>query len=367
MSNVVFPTAQTRAYLDTAAEGLPPLCVQAALAEYWQEKAKGTPGRHRHYEVQAQAEQAIATMLGAPASDVVLLSNTSDALNLFANSIQWKPGDEVLISDLEFPSGVLVWLRLRQLGVKVVLIESHNGESHLEDWTAKVTENTKVICVSQVSYKTGTQIPFLEALGAAAHAAGAYFIVDATQALGRVPVTVKNVDFLVASSYKWLLTTHGLGIVYIAPALRDTIHEATAGWYSVEQVFYPDRFTTYTPKKTAGVLQSGMPNFPALYATNASANFLLNLGIANIDNTLKPLVTHLRRELHKQGHNLLTPANPTYASGIVSLAHETPEAKMADLAEKGIIVWGGDGRIRISVHLYNDAGDIERLLAALRP
>ena len=168
MSKVVFPTAQTRAYLDTAAEGLPPLCVQAALAEYWQEKGKGTPGRHRHYEVQAQAEQAIATMLGAPAEDVVLLSNTSDALNLFANSIQWKPGDEVIISDLEFPSGVLVWLRLRQQGVKVSLIESHHGESHLEDWTAKITENTRVVCISQVSYKTGTQIPFLEALGAAA-------------------------------------------------------------------------------------------------------------------------------------------------------------------------------------------------------
>lgn len=367
MSKVVFPTSQTRAYLDTAAEGLPPLCVQAALAEYWQEKGKGTPGRHRHYEVQARAEQAIATMLGAPADDVVLLSNTSDALNLFANSIQWNPGDEVLISDLEFPSGVLVWLRLRQQGVKVVLIESHNGESHLEDWTAKITENTRVICISQVSYKTGTQIPFLEALGAAAHAAGAYFVVDATQALGRVPVNVKNVDFLVASSYKWLLTTHGLGIVYISPALRDKIHEATAGWYSVEQVFYPERFTTYSPKKTAGVLQSGMPNFPALYATNASVNFLLNLGIANIDNTLKPLVTHLRRELSKQGHHLLTPADPAYASGIVSLAHETPEAKMAELAEQRIIVWGGDGRIRISVHLYNDADDIHRLLAALHP
>ena len=110
-----------------------------------------------------------------------------------------------------------------------------------------------------------------------------------------------------------------------------------------------------------------MPNFPALYATNASANFLLNIGIAHLDNTLKPLVTYLRRELVKQGHHLLTPSDPQYASGIVSLAHETPEARMAELAEQGIIVWGGDGRIRIAVHLYNDAGDVSRVLAALRP
>ena len=367
MSKASFPTAQNRAYLDTAAEGLPPAAVETALAEYWREKSSGTPGRKRHYEVQAQAEQAIATRLGASVDDVVLLSNTSDALNLFANSIPWKPGDEILISDLEFPSGVVVWLRLRQQGVKVIIVASHNGESLLEDWTSQITERTKVVCVSQVSYKSGTQLPFLQALSDATHAAGAYFVVDATQALGRVPVTVQGVDFLVASSYKWLLTTHGLGIVYLAPAVREKLLEATAGWYSIEQVFYPERFTTYTPKKTAGVLQAGMPNFPALYATNASVNFLLQAGVANIDHTLKPLMATLRAELAKQGHQLLTPADPIYASGIVSLTHATPEAKMAELEQKGVIVWGGDGRIRISVHLYNDASDIDSCLAALRP
>jgi cysteine desulfurase/selenocysteine lyase len=365
MSKVSFPTAHNRAYLDTAAEGLPPTSVETALAEYWREKGKGTPGRKRHYEVQAAAERAVATLIGASPDDVVLLSNTSDAFNLFAHSINWQSGDEVLVSDLEFPSGVLVWLRLRHLGVKVVIVESVNGETRLEDWTSKLNEHTRVVCVSQVSYKSGTQVPFLEQLGQAAHLAGALFCVDSTQALGRVPVNVKEVDFLVASSYKWILTTHGLGIVYIAPGIREILLEATAGWYSVEQVFHPDRFTTYTPKKTAGALQAGMPNFPALYALNASANFLLNIGIENIDNTLKPLVAKLRQGLAGQGRHLLTPPGAEYASGIVAFAAEEPETLMAQLAEKNVIVWGGDGRVRVSVHLYNDEADIDRCLAAL--
>jgi selenocysteine lyase/cysteine desulfurase len=365
MSKVSFPTAQNRAYLDTAAEGLPPLSVETALAEYWREKGKGTPGRKRHYEVQAEAESAIATMIGAAPEDVVLLSNTSDAFNLFAHSIQWHPGDEVLVSDLEFPSGVLVWLRLRHLGVKVVIVESVHGETHLEDWTSKINERTRVVCVSQVSYKSGTQVPFLEPLGQAAHSAGALFCVDATQALGRVPVHVREVDFLVASSYKWLLTTHGLGVVYISPATRQKLQEATAGWYSVEQVFHPERFSTYTAKKSAGALQAGMPNFPALYALNASARFLLDWGIENIDNTLKPLVARLREGLAGQGRTLLTPPGAEYASGIVAFAAEEPEALMARLAENSVIVWGGDGRVRMSVHVYNDESDIDRCLAAL--
>lgn len=365
MSKVSFPTAQNRAYLDTAAEGLPPLCAQEALAEYWREKASGTPGRKRHYEVQAEAEQAVAALLGARAEDIVLLSNSSDAFNLFANSIAWRAGDEVLISDLEFPSGVLVWLRLRNLGVKLVVAPSHEGATYLEDWTSRITERTRVVSVSQVSYKSGTQIPFLEALAEAAHRAGAYFVVDATQALGRVPVHVRGVDFLMASSYKWLLTTHGLGVVYIAPHVREQLHEATAGWYSVEQVFYPERFSTYSPKKTAGVLQAGMPNFPAIYALNASARFLNGIGVDVIDAGLKPVVALLREGLAEKGYRLLTPAGAEFASGIVAIECEGPERMMEELGERGVVVWGGDGRVRFSVHLYNDEEDVRRALGAI--
>jgi selenocysteine lyase/cysteine desulfurase len=366
MSKSAFPLTQQIAYLDTAAEGLPPVTVEAALAEYWREKRRGTPGRQRHYQVQSEAEQAVAKLLGSNPQDVVLLGNTSDALNLFAHSIDWRDGDEVLVSDLEFPSNVIVWLRLRHRGVKLVVVPTTGGETRIEDWTAHLSARTRVVSVSQVSYKTGTRIPFLEALADEAHSAGALFCVDATQALGRVPVHVRGVDFLVASSYKWLLATHGLGVVYIAPQIRDRLSEATAGWYSVEQVFHSERFSTYTPKKSASRLQAGMPNFPALYALNASANFLLNIGIEQIESTLRPLVAKLRQGLIDQGRELLTPPGAEFASGIVSFASESPEALMANLAGKGVIVWGGDGRVRISIHFYNDAADIERCLAALR-
>jgi cysteine desulfurase / selenocysteine lyase len=365
MTKELFPTARTCAYLDTAAEGLPPATVEAALQEYWREKSRGTPGRRRHYEMQAEAEKAVAELLGATPEDVVLLSNASDALNLLACSIDWREGDEVLVSDLEFPSNVLVWLRLRSMGVRLTVIPTANGETTLADWTSRITARTRIVSVSQVSYKTGTQIPFLEALAAEAHRAGALFCVDATQAMGRVPVHVRSVDYLVASTYKWMLGTHGLGVVYMAPALRERLAEPTAGWYSVEKLFYPERFSTYTPKATAGRLQAGMPNFPAIYALHAGVSHLLFNGVANIDNALKPLVAQLRAGLAEQGRTLLTPAGPEFASGIVSFADEAPEETMARLAEKGVIVWGGDGRVRVSLHLYNDDGDVARCLEAL--
>ena len=352
-------------YLDTAAEGLPPQPVHDALDEYWRQKSSGSPGRLRHYAVQAEAQQAVASLISATPDDVVLLSNTSDALNLLAHAIHWQPGDEVLLYDLEFPSNVLVWLRLAARGVKLTIVPTHHGETHLQDWTSRISPRTRLVSVSQVSYKSGTQIPFLTDLAQAAHSAGALFCLDATQALGRVPVHVEGVDFLVASSYKWLLATHGLGIAYIAPALRHSLPEPTAGWYSVEKLFTPDRFSAYTPKSSAGAWQAGMPNFPALYALNASVNYLLTIGVEAIDQACKPLIAQLLQGLSAQGRPLLTPAHPAFASGIVAFTSPHPESLAAALAAQGIIVWGGDGRVRISVHLYNSEADIQACLAAL--
>ena len=80
---------------------------------------------------------------------------------------------------------------------------------------------------------------------------------------------------------------------------------------------------------------------------------------------LRPVVEALRSGLAKLGLDLLTPPGPEYASGIVSFAHPECEKVGAALEREGVIVWRGDGRVRASVHLYNDAGDVDRLLRVL--
>jgi cysteine desulfurase / selenocysteine lyase len=362
----LFPRASEVCYLDTAAEGLPPLSVEDALMNYWFQKTRGTPGRPYLFEMQKATEHAVATLLGTSASNVALLANSSEALNLLANSVDWQDGDEVLISDLEFPSNVVVWLRLRSLGVRLIVIPTRGGVMSLEDWTSRLSNRTRIVSVSEVSYKTGTRVPFLEALADEAHRAGAIFCVDATQALGRIPVSVRGVDYLVASSYKWLLGTHGLGGVYMSPNLRDRFRTATVGWYSIDSLFSPDRFESYTPKSCAGQLQSGMPNFPAIFALKAGVDFLLSVGVERLNRELKPLVKMLRDGLEDQGFHLLTPPGAEFASGIVSFASPNPVETAAWLEERDIIVWGGDGRLRVSLHVYNDENDVKRCLDAIK-
>ncbi len=362
----LFPRAQEVSYLDTAAEGLPPATAQHALDAYWAAKNRGTPGRQRLFAEQRETERTAARLLGVSPENVVLLANTSEALNLLANSLVWESGDEVLITDLEFPSNVLVWLRLKKLGVRVEVIRATNGIVRLEDFTSRLSRRTRVVSVSQVSYKTGTQLPFLPALAQEVHRAGALFCVDATQALGRVPVAVEGTDYLAASSYKWLLGTHGVSLVYVAPSLRERLDPSTAGWYSVDDLFRPDRFETFTYKTGAGRLQPGMPNFPAYFTLRAGVECLLAVGIERLDRELRPVVAGLREGLHSLRLPLLTPEAPEFASGIVSFAHDRCKEVAAALEQRDVVVWGGDGRVRVSVHLYNDIEDTQRCLAALK-
>jgi cysteine desulfurase/selenocysteine lyase len=361
----MFRRSREVTYLDTAAEGLPLEACRDALLAYFQDKATGTPGRRKLHEEECAALGGVARLMGVHTDDVALLSSASDALNAFANCIDWRTDDEVLICDLEFPSGVLAWLRLRQRGVKVRVLPSQKGIVRLDEFVAAITPATRIVCVSHVSYHTGVCIPFLRELSNAAHAQGAMLVVDATQSLGRMPAPVEGVDFLVASTYKWLLGVHGLGVAYLAPFARERISEGTLGWYSVQSLFTPDRLERYTSKPGAGWMMTGMPAFPAIYALRQSLDFLLESNIAQMHEELKPVIRALHDGLRQLGLDLLTPPDVECASGIVSFRHPACEQIGAALERKGIVVWCGDGRVRTSVHLYNDMEDVDRLLQLL--
>jgi len=362
----IFPRTSQVAYLDTSAEGLPlPSCADAFQA-YCRDKADGTPGRKAFHRVESEALDLTAKLLGTETGNVTFLSSASEALNALATSLEWAPGDEVVISDLEFPSNVLPWLRLKQAGIKVIVLPAEGGALHWEQVVEHIGVRTRLVSLSLVSYRTGAYLPDVSGIAAETSRVGAVLSIDATQALGRCPVSLDGVDYLVSSSFKWLLGPHGLGLVYVSPAFRKRMRPSGVGWYSVSNVFTPDRFECYDLKPGAACLATGMPNFPSIYALRESLGFLLQVGVTNIFAELRPLVERLRQGFVDLGCHMLTPPGAEYASGVVAFAHPEAERIGAVLAEHGVIVWGGDRRVRASVHLYNDAADIERCLTALQ-
>ncbi|MCC6862719.1 MAG: aminotransferase class V-fold PLP-dependent enzyme [Bryobacterales bacterium] len=362
----LFPQAVRMAYLDTGAEGLPVPRAEDALRQYFKDKSLGTPGRRCLHAAEAETLELAARLLGTQKASVALLSSASEALNVLPHSIDWREGDEAIVTDLEFPSNVLACLRLKQAGVKVLIVPGDRGAFDWEEMAERLSPRTRLVSVSLVSYKTGAYFTDLPKLAAEAHRVGAIVSVDATQALGRCPVSLDGVDFLMSSSFKWLLGPHGLGLTYVAPDLGARLNPASVGWYSVPNCFAPDRFERYDLKPGAARLSIGMPNFGSIYALRESLKFILEAGVAGIYADLAPLVAEARRELLALGLEVLTPEAPAAASGIVSFAHPKAGEIGAALEEQGVIVWAGDGRVRCSIHLYNDAADVDRYLDRLR-
>lgn len=357
----LFPRAEQVTYLDTGAEGLPAPALEGALREYARQKSLGTPGRRAFHAVEAETLDLVAQLLGADRTSVTLMSSASEALNVLPASLDWKPGDEVIISDVEFPSNIIAALRLKQTGVKVIIAPFRAAEI-----AARISPRTRLVSISQVSYKTGEYFRGLPEMAREAKRVGALVSVDATQALGRCPVSLEGVDFLMSSSFKWLLGPHGLGIVYVAPELCERLNPAGVGWYSVPDCFTPDRFERYHLKPGAARLSAGMPNFGSIYGLREGIKFILEAGVDNIYRGLAPLVAEARASLARMRLPLLTPEGPERASGIVAFEHPRASEVGAALEREGVIVWAGDGRVRCSLHLYNDASDVSRYIDRLQ-
>ena len=361
-----FPRARQVVYLDTAAEGLPAPGVRESFEEYCRDKALGTPGRKQFHAMEEETRSLAARLLGTDAKNIAFLGSASEALTALAGSLELRLGDRVIVSDIEFPSNILPWLRLREAGVEVKVVPSQGGTLLFEDVAQNITSRTRLISLSLVSYKTGAYLPFVPMLATEAQRVGAVVAIDATQAFGCMPLSLEGIDYLVSSSFKWLLGPHGVGIVYVSPELRQRLKPQAVGWYSVVNCFTPDRFDRYELKTGAACLSTGMPNFPSLYALRRSLQFLLEADIDALHNQTRPVVERIWTGIAELGFPLLTPAQSDMASNIIAFEHADADRLGAALEGEGVIVWAGDGRVRASVHLYNNSGDAERYLQALR-
>ena len=361
----LFPRAVRGGYLDTAAEGLPAPGVAEAFAAYMAEKAKGTPGRKRHFEKEAEARELAARLLRTPVDNIAFAPSASDALNTLASSLDLRPGDEIIVTDLEFPSNVLPWLALRTRGIKVHVLACPGGYIDLREIAARISSRTRLVSVSLVSYKSGARFLQTRELAGLVHNAGGALCVDATQALGRCDVPLDGVDYLMASSFKWLMAPHGLAVVYMSPSFRAKFELLGVGWYSVENVFTPDRFERYSLKPGAPCIAAGMPNFASLYAICESLRFLLSLNRDQERERVDKLSVQMRARLSELRVDMLTPADPALVSGIVAFSHNEAAQIGAALEREGITIWAGDNRVRASLHYYNDESDVDCLVDAV--
>lgn len=359
-----FPSLAGITYLNTAAEGIPPLSVGKALQQYFADKQRGMDGRDAHFAELQAARELTAGLYGLSADEIAICSCSSEAYNLAALALRLRDGDEVVINDLDFPAGATPWLQA-DCPAKVRLWQSRDGVLDVRDLVPLLGPQTKFVTTSLVSFFNGFRISVPEVVEAVRRHSPALLSVDVTQALGRIPLDLRGVDLIVSSTHKWILASHGGGLVGIPRERANAWQVPAGGWYHLQDAFGPSRFESAVSMPGAAGFAVGMPNFPAIYPIRAALEYLRDVGVAAIDKAARPLVEQCLDGLARLPVNLLTPREMSSVAGIIAFRHPKAEALNRALREKNIHVMYHAGRVRVALHGYNTSSDVDRFLTEL--
>ncbi|MFH1335725.1 MAG: aminotransferase class V-fold PLP-dependent enzyme, partial [Candidatus Zixiibacteriota bacterium] len=177
----------------------------------------------------------LAKMIHAKPEEIGFVPNTTYGLNIAAWGLDLKPGDEILLSDVEFPANVYPWTNLRQKGVGVKFIPSKNGFFDIDNLVKTIDPKTRVLALSSVQFFNGYKNN-LKTIGDICREKDIFFVVDAIQGIGAVELDVgkHQIDLLSCGGEKWLLSSLGTGFFYLSSQAKQKIQPTFFSWLSVD-------------------------------------------------------------------------------------------------------------------------------------
>jgi selenocysteine lyase/cysteine desulfurase len=346
-----FPILSQLTYLNSCSHGALSTDVREAYEQYlrdWEEL--GSPWE-LWGENAEEARAAFAELVGAAPADVAVTASLSAGVNGLASGLRFDGArTKVVLSDVEFPTVGQIWHAQEARGAHVV---------HTRDFESEIDEETLLVSLTHVSYRTGERLP-VEEITRLAHERGALVFLDAYQSAGTIPLDVRalDVDFLAAGTVKYLLGSAGLAFFYARGSLVESIRPTTTGWFADEDVFAMDD-RDYSPAPTAARFQSGTPPVPSIYAGLAGLRLVLEAGVERTNARIAELTQAF---VDGTSRRVVTPEQ---RGALVCVEVDDPAAVVERLHQQGVLTSWRDRSVRFSFHFYNDESDVEAALAAL--
>jgi len=373
-------------YLDNAATSQKPKNVIDTIARYYQrENANVHRGIHflseKVTEKYEEVRSKVARFLGAKVDcEIVFTRGTTDSINLIAQSYAYprlKPGDEILITQMEHHSNLIPWQVVSQrtgANLKVVPI-TDEGILDLTQIEQLLSERTKIVSVVHVSNVLGTINPISE-LSKKAHEVGAVIVVDGAQSTPHMPINVQELDcdFFACSGHKMYAPT-GIGVLYGKAPLLESMEPYQTGGSMILHVSLEKAEYAHTPQK----FEAGTPNIEGVIALGSAVDFLQSIGMHEIYHYESALVQYAYEILSQiPGVHILGPKKPR--AGVVSFtmdcAHPHDIGQILD--EEGIAIraghhcaqpimerYGISSTARASFAVYNTVDEIDQLAEAI--
>ena len=353
-----------RIYLNNGTLGPSPYVVVDAVTEHTRRVAMTYPPGVAWDDL----KQSLSSLLGGDADGFVFPRNTTEAMNFVAHGLELEPGDEVLTTDHEHIGGLEPWklVTARQglsLHVMSLPVPARSADDLLRAVWSGVTDRTRVMSVSHLTFTTGTILPIRELANRCAER-GIVLVVDGAHPPGMIQLDLAALggDFYASSPHKWLLAPQGTGLLYLSEGWRERLWPtlASGGWDDLSLGAHRfNHMGTMDESRLAGLL--------------AASEFFLAIGMDRVEARVRYLQGLLQDGLASiAGVAVATPADNSMRAAIVSFRMEGVESlalqghlSRTEQIRTRVIGEYDYGWMRLSTHIYNGPDDIERTLELL--
>jgi cysteine desulfurase/selenocysteine lyase len=371
-------------YLDNAATSQKPQSVLDAVDSMYKEANANV---HRAlYSLGSEATERfensrkkVANFIGADSKEIIFTSGTTESINLLARSLgnTLKPGDEILISEMEHHSNIVPWqMAAQRTGATLKYLSiTDTGELDLTNPENYFTSNTKIVSLTHMSNVLGTINP-IKYLAKLAHDVGAILIVDGAQGASHIPVNIKELDcdFYAFSGHKMLGPT-GIGVLWGKTELLEEMEPFMGGGEMINTVTMESSTWNDIPYK----FEAGTPNFAQAVGLGAAIDYLENIGMNEIADHENTLTQYAMNKLNNVD-GLRIHGSAKDRGGVISfnvdgihphdLAQFLNEDNIAirvghHCAQPLLKTLGETATARLSFYIYNDESDVDKFCASL--
>ncbi|MEH6984686.1 aminotransferase class V-fold PLP-dependent enzyme, partial [Priestia megaterium] len=361
-----FPVLSEYVHLASCSQGAIAQPVSQAIEDYHNQLlSSGTNWKQATLKLEATREK-FAKLINAEPDEIAILTSVSDALLAVATSLPYHPSkNEIILTDMDFPTVGHVWYAQEKYGATVSLMRSLDGVLPLEQYEKDVTERTLLTCMSHASYNNGTT-QNLKDIADIVHKKGSLLFVDASQSAGHIPIDVKemNIDMLSTVTRKYMLGIPGVAFLYMKKDLAEQVKPRHTGWFGQESETKFNIFhSTYAPG--ARRFETGTPSFISVYAAHAALNLLLDVGVSPIHSYLKELSSFTKEFGLQSGLLINRPFDTEITSGITSFYMANASEIEQRLKEKNILVSARNDVIRVAPHFYNTKEEVAYAITEL--
>ena len=380
----LFPGAEAQIYFDVGVRGLLSTPVREAVDRYLEARMMGTGDKAELIGFAEGARESFAALISADCAEVALTKNVSEGLNLFAASLPWEAGDNVIVCpELEHPNNVFLWYNLERLhGIEVRTLEPDGGRVPTDRMVSAMDARTRLITVPHITFAPGF-ITDLEPLRRSVREHSALLLVDAAQSVGAIDIDVRalGIDALAVATQKCLLGFYGFGFLWVRRSLADTLQPGHVARYGIDlgEGAHETAIGSGELRFQPGALRFDLGNFNYLgaAAAQASIELLRSIRMKRVETHLRSLAARLATGLLELGLPVPGGEPGEHLAHIGSVGesgggrhYTADDPKMNELYDQltrnGVRLSIRRGVLRMSLGIYNDEADVDRVVALTR-